>query len=254
MTLRLAGRTAIWGLSILLAACLAEVVQADTLIRLDIEFSWKNGVEEDSRTEETLWIGTDRARSDLGAVTHMVNTTSGEFFHIDRDDRTYYSMPSPYSPFEMIPEAFHDQARAQLAMLAPRTLHVEETGETDRIAGYEVRRVRIEAGGPDEPFTARMDLWVSGELWKELEGTAYWALERDRLRENQRSAWLVDVLAGLEAVILKSESWIEGRGGRNRSEYVRVTTTIEKDVEVPDEQYRVPEGYQKLEAGLRSGG
>ena len=113
----------------------------------------------------------------------------------------------------MIPEAYQ-QARKQMAMLAPRPLHVEETGETDRIAGYAVRRVVVEAGGPGEPFTTRMNLWVSGDLWKELEGTAFWALTRDRLRENFRSAWLADVLAGLEAVILKSESWIEGRDER----------------------------------------
>jgi hypothetical protein len=238
----------------LITACLAPIARADTVIRQEIRYSWNQGSEAASVTEQTYRIGTDRARIDLGDVTHVVNTKSGEFFHIDRDDRTYYAMPSPYSPFAMIPEAFHDQAREQLAMLAPRTLHVEETGETDRIAGYEVRRVRIEAGGPGEPFTTRMDLWVSADLWAELEGTAYWALEQDRLRENQRSAWLVDVLAGLEAVPLKSESWIESRGGKDRSEYVRVTTAIEKDVEVPDEQYRVPEGYRKLEAGLRSGG
>lgn len=238
----------------LLAAFLAPIARAETVIQQEIRYSWKQGTEEALVTQQTYRIGTDRARVDDGHVTHVVNEKTGELLHIDHDDRTYYSMPSPYSPFEMIPEAFHDQAREQLAMLAPRTLHVEETGETDRIAGYEVRRVRIEAGGPGEPFTTCMDLWVSGELWKELEGTAYWALERDRIRENQRSAWLVDVLAGLEAVPLKSESWIESRGGRNRSEYVRVTTAIEKDVEVPDEQYRVPAGYQKLEAGLRSGG
>lgn len=238
----------------LLAAFLAPVARADTVIQQEIRYSWKQGTEEASVTRQTYRIGSDRARVDVGHVTHVVNEKTGELLHIDQDDRTYYSLPSPYSPFEMVPEAFHDQAREQLARLAPRTLHVEETGETDRIAGYEVRRVGIEAGGPDEPFTTRMDLWVSGDLWQELEGSAYWALERDRLLENQRSAWLVDVLADLEAVVLKSESWIEGRGGKNRSEYVRATTAIEKDVEVPDEQYRVPEGYRKLEAGLRSGG
>ena len=78
MANNVAVRAAVWGFVVLLPAIPAPVTQADTLIRLNIDYSWKNGVEGDSTDEQTYWIGTDRARTDLGSVTHVVNRETGD--------------------------------------------------------------------------------------------------------------------------------------------------------------------------------
>jgi hypothetical protein len=218
-------------------------VDADTVIRHEVRYSWKRGVEEQTVESQRYLLSKTRARLDQGLESYLVDTELGAFYYLDLEAESFDTHPSPWRLEAAVPDELREQARKQLARTMPQTIRVTRSGRTDRIGGYEVEHVRIDAGGPEEPLSARFDLWVSSDLWRKLAGTAYWALESDRLSTSPYTAWLVAPLRELEGFPVKTEVVMELEGGRLRSEYVRLLTAVEEAVEVPESAYRVPEGF-----------
>ncbi len=231
-----------WGATLLLAAS-ALVVHADTVVRERAEFSWKRGVQGPQVEEWCYWLEATRARLDQATEAYLVDTESGDFYALDLEAHHFYRYPSPLTLESTTPPELRELVRDKRRALMPRTIKVTPMEEVKQIAGFEAHHVRIDAGGPNEPVTVRLDLWLSPELERQLAGTAYRALERDRLSTSALTSWLTDVQDELSGYPVRAELVMELQGGRMRTEYVREVVSVEHSVDVPAETFRIPEGF-----------
>ncbi len=227
----------------LLAVASAVTVRADTVIREREEFAWKRGVQGPLVEERCYRLEATRARLDQATEAYFVDTESGDFYALDLEARHFYRYPSPLTLESTTPPELRELVRDKRRALMPRTIKVTPTDEVKHIAGFEAHRVRIDAGGPDEPVTVRLDLWLSLELGREVADTAYRALERDRLSTSALTSWLADVEEGLSGYPVRAELVMVLQDGRMRTEYVREVVSVEHSVDVPAETFRIPEGF-----------
>lgn len=216
---------------------------ADVSITQETVYQAKRGEEIERTVEHQYWLGPDRARLEQEDEVYLVDTEAGTLEYVDLKKRHFDRHPSPNTLENTVPAAYLEQARAQFEGQMPRRVEVTRTGETATIAGYEAERVVIEAGGPGEPVTAHFELWVSRKLWTELEGTAYWPLERDRHSMSPYTAWLVEPLHELQAVPVKRSVTMSLGNGRMKSEYTTTVLSVREAVDPPDGTYRIPEGF-----------
>jgi hypothetical protein len=215
---------------------------SDVSIVQETSYEAKRGQEIQRTVDHRYWIAPRRARLQQENELYLLDTEAGDLYYVDLGKGHFDRHPSPNTLENIVPAVHLEEARMQFEEQMPRRVEVTRTGETETIAGYEAERVVIEAGGPGEPVTARFELWMSHELWKALEGTAYWALERDRLSMSPYTAWLVEPLRELEAVPVKKSVVMFLGDGRMKTEYTTTVRSVEREADPPDGVYRLPEG------------
>lgn len=236
--------------TIVLAALCSSIVGAaasgDVSITQQTVYRAKRGQEAHRTVNHAYWIAPRHARLQQENELYLLDSAASTFHYIDLKRGQFDRYPSPNTLENQMPQLtapYLERARAQFERQMPRRVEVIRTGDTDTIAGYEAERVVIEAGGPGEPVTAHFELWVSPRLWEELEGTAYWTLERDRYSMSPYTAWLVKPLRELEAVpVKKSVSMFLG-DGRMKSEYTTTVLSVDQGVQPPDAAYQMPEDF-----------
>jgi len=232
---------------LLFAIAPAHVTRAETLIVREVTYQWKRGVQTDEQANDMMWLGKTRARLEQQNELFLLDLLEGTLVHLNVDQDHYDVYPSPNTLDAVVPAPVVEQVKARWAEHEPRRIEVQRTGKKERIAGYDTELVVIEAGGPGEPVTARLELWISEELGEKLEDTAYWDLYRDRMYTTPFTSWLVEPMRKLAGYPVRDKTVFMLADGKMRTEFTSTLVSWEESVEPPSDLYEVPEGYTPFE-------
>lgn len=245
-------RLAIAAALALLAAVGAESseLRAATVIEQEVHYARKRGVETDAVEHQRYVLSKDHARLEQGQEVYLVDTTSGEYYYLDLEQKHFDRFRSPFALENILPAEYLQAARRSFEARQPSNVNVLADERTKEIDGHEVKHVRIEAGTPGKPVVAVLDLWISPALKKEVEDTAYFRLQSDRLSTSPVTAWLVKPLQSLEGFPVMEEVSMEVHG--QKTQFTRKVLSFELGVEVPPSLFEVPQGFTPFpDSGLK---
>jgi hypothetical protein len=224
----------------LLATTLAFRAGADIVITQSTRYSTKRGVETEAVEPQTYWLAETRARLEQGDEIYLIDLERGRYVYADSVEKHYDERAAPFDLANMVSSDFLEDARKQFAADGPSRVSVSEPVEAGRLHGYDVRRVLVTAGEPGDPVQAEIEMWVSQELWDRLTGTAYWALEKDRLATTPVTSWMVEPLASLEAFPVETRLDLTYRG--RKTTLVRTLVSV-SERELPESAYELSTDY-----------
>lgn len=224
----------------ILLSVLAPAASADIVVEQKVEYTAKRGVETDAVEDQVYWLSEDRARLEQGKEIYLIDLEHGSFHYLDSSQKHFDERKAPFDLANTIPEEYLEVARRQFIAQMPSRVDMSAREDAGTRAGYEVKRVVLTAGAPSDKVQAEIEMWVSPELWRRLAGTAYWALEKDRLSASPVTAWMVGPLEELAAFPVEYRARISYHG--RETAYVRTLVSV-SERDAPQATYEVPPGY-----------
>jgi|GEM_PF-6344705 len=218
------------------------------------------GLEIKMKTEGDLWFGeagtfsepltyrmiAEHASLEWRNQLDVIDTDQRKFYAVDLLARTYREFGLPVDLMAALPDPRFRPATGRILDRYDPPITVQRSQVTELIAGYEVTRVDVRIGGPNEAVQGTFHMWVSADLEQRLAAYPYRQLERSRFASTPFAArWLTRILdsQGGVPVQVDADFQIDGR----RTKYRRTLVSI-RETELGNTDFALPEGLERVEA------
>jgi uncharacterized protein DUF4412 len=210
---------------------------ADSLLRIKSHndaFQLMGEAQAAKDTEVQLWVAGDRARRDEGEVSTILRLDRNRLYVVHHARKAYSEIPLPVDLRPLMPSP---AAAEQMTTLMKLTVAATPTGETQKINGWNARKVRF-------AIASAMGMKIDATLWLSKEVAAYRVanqLVADLESLQPGAAAWTEELQRLDGFPVLRESTVDALGAhfKTREELTAVETR-----EPPAGLYDPPAGYR----------
>lgn len=223
----------------LLLVALAAPATADVLFTRSVhtdEVQTPQGVLPAKDETQTIWLGKDMLRAEMGSSTFIVRLDTRKLYVLDPAARTYSALDLPVNLAKHVaPDQVpvYEQIKARLAI----TTLVTTTDETERMKGWGTKKFKVQLTSSQGPLSEET-IWTTKDI--EVDWSTFWEAQAALRSLQPGSESYIQEMRKLDGVTVKAER-IRMQGERKIRSVDELVSAERRDA--PQGVYEPPKDY-----------